>query len=169
MPPIDVQRILMTVTAFNSVKQGENESHSVMSNFLQPHGLQPARLLCPWNSPGKNTRVGCHALLQDVFPTQGLNSGLLHCRLFGSSETIMQEDLEASHSYNPDSVGELFMIADHRLWHSNISFSKASTSNIESLKFCIWTFVGEENKQIFQSQDWETSLCENEQHTILNK
>ena len=31
------------------------------------------RLLCPWDSPGKNTRVGCHALLQGIFPTQGLN------------------------------------------------------------------------------------------------
>ena len=30
---------------------------------LRPHGLQPARLLCPWNSPGENTGVGCHALL----------------------------------------------------------------------------------------------------------
>ena len=32
------------------------------------------------DSPGKHTRVGCHALLQGIFPTQGLNSGLLHCR-----------------------------------------------------------------------------------------
>ena len=32
-------------------------------------GLQPARLLCPWNSPGKNTGVGCHFLLQGIFPT----------------------------------------------------------------------------------------------------
>ena len=31
-------------------------------------------------SPGKNTRVGCHFLLQGIFPTQGLNPGLLHCR-----------------------------------------------------------------------------------------
>ena len=31
---------------------------------LQPHGLQTARFLCPWNSPSKNTRVGCHALLR---------------------------------------------------------------------------------------------------------
>ena len=37
---------------------------SVMSNSLRPHGLQPARLLCPWDSAGKNTGVGCHALLQ---------------------------------------------------------------------------------------------------------
>ena len=33
--------------------------------------------LCPWNSPGKNTRVGCHALLQGIFSTQGLKSSLL--------------------------------------------------------------------------------------------
>ena len=38
------------------------------------------RLLCPWGSPGKNARVGCHALLQGMFPTQGLNPGLSHCR-----------------------------------------------------------------------------------------
>ena len=42
-------------------------SHSVMSNSLWPHALQPARLLCPWNSPGKNTGVGCHFLLQCEF------------------------------------------------------------------------------------------------------
>ena len=35
-------------------------SCSVMSDSLRPHGLQLARLLCPWNSPGKNTGVGCH-------------------------------------------------------------------------------------------------------------
>ena len=47
---------------------------------LRCHGLQPARLLCSWNSPGKDTRVGIHYLLQGVFPTQGSNPGLLHCR-----------------------------------------------------------------------------------------
>ena len=51
-----------------------------MSDSLQPHGPQPARLLCPWNSPGKNAGVGCHALLQGIFPIQGLNPSLLHCR-----------------------------------------------------------------------------------------
>ena len=39
-----------------------------------------SRLLGPWDSPGKNTEVGCHALLQGIFPTQGLNVGLLRCR-----------------------------------------------------------------------------------------
>ena len=48
--------------------------------FFQPHGLEPARLFCSWNSPGKSTGVGCHAFLQGNFPTQGSNLGLLHCR-----------------------------------------------------------------------------------------
>ena len=55
-------------------------SRSVMSNSLQPHRLQPSRLLCPWDSPGKNTRVSSHALLQGISPTPGLSPGLLHCR-----------------------------------------------------------------------------------------
>ena len=45
---------------------------------LWPHGLWPARLLCPWNFPGKNTRMGCHFLLQGIFLTQGWNRCLLH-------------------------------------------------------------------------------------------
>jgi len=54
--------------------------HSVMSDSLRPHGLQPTRLLHPWDFPGKKTRVGCHSLLQQIFLTQGLNLNLLHCR-----------------------------------------------------------------------------------------
>ena len=46
---------------------------SGVSRSLRPHGLQPARLVCPWDSPGNNTGVGCHFLLQGIFPTQGLN------------------------------------------------------------------------------------------------
>ena len=47
----------------------------VLSHILlfQPHGLQPNRLLCPWNLPGKNTGAGCHFLLQGIFPMQGSN------------------------------------------------------------------------------------------------
>ena len=41
---------------------------------------QPARLLCPWNFPGKNIGVGCHSLLQGIFSTQGLILGLQHNR-----------------------------------------------------------------------------------------
>ena len=53
---------------------------SVVSGSLQPHGLLPARLFCPWDSLGKNTRVGSHSLLQGIFLTQGLNLDLLNCK-----------------------------------------------------------------------------------------
>ena len=52
-----------------------NGSLSVVSDFLQLH-----ELYSPWNSPGQNTRVGSLSLLQGIFPTQGSNPGLLHCR-----------------------------------------------------------------------------------------
>ena len=52
-------------------------ARSVMSNSLQPHGLQPIRFLCPWDFPGKNTGVGCHFLLHGIFPTRGSNPRLL--------------------------------------------------------------------------------------------
>ena len=48
-----------------------NAVASVTSDSLRSYGLQPARLLCPWDSPGKNTGVGCHVLLQRTFPTEG--------------------------------------------------------------------------------------------------
>ena len=41
----------------------------VVSDSLRPCGLQPTRLVCPWSSPGKTTGVGCHSLLQGIFPT----------------------------------------------------------------------------------------------------
>ena len=61
-----------TGTRFREVK---SESRSVASDSLRPHGLYS-----PWNSPGQNTGVGSCSLLQGIFPTQGSNPGLLHCR-----------------------------------------------------------------------------------------
>ena len=58
-------------------------NRSVVSDSLWPHELQHTRLLCPWESPGKNTGVGCHAFLRGIFPTQESNlclPHLLHCR-----------------------------------------------------------------------------------------
>ena len=55
--------------------QSESESRSVVSNSLWPPGLHSPR-----NSPGQNTGVGSLSLLQGIFPTQGSNPGLLHCR-----------------------------------------------------------------------------------------
>ena len=44
--------------------------------LCNPMGCSPPRLLCPWDSPGQNTGVGCHLLLQGIFPTPGSNPGL---------------------------------------------------------------------------------------------
>ena len=65
------------------IQAGVCVSRSVVSDSLdcmRPCGLQPDRLLCPWDSPGKNTGVGCCCLLQGIFPTQGSNLGLLYGR-----------------------------------------------------------------------------------------
>ena len=69
-----------------SVK-AKSESRSVVSDSLWPHGLYR-----PWNSPGQNTGVGNLSLLQGIFPTQGSNQGLPHCRRILS---------QVSHKWSP--------------------------------------------------------------------
>ena len=68
--------------------------NSVVSDSLQPHGLYPARFLCPWDFPGKNTGVGCHFLLQRIFPTQGSNPCLL-CLLHWQVDSLPLVPLES--------------------------------------------------------------------------
>ena len=71
--------LLFSLPIFKDSKytdESENIIHSGVSNSLLSHGLQPARLLCPWNSPGKNTEVGSLSLPQGIFPTKGQNLGL---------------------------------------------------------------------------------------------
>ena len=75
-------------------------SGSVISNSLPLHGLYSTRLLCPWDFPGKNIEMGCHFLLQGIFPTQGWNLHLLrllhwqvdylHCTTWEVWETWVQ-------------------------------------------------------------------------------
>ena len=73
------QKVRHNWATFTSlVLKKQKLSHSVLFNSLQPHGLQPTRLLRPWDFPDKSTGVGCSFLLQRIFPTKGLNPGLLH-------------------------------------------------------------------------------------------
>ena len=60
---------------------------SVMSDSLLPYGLEAARLLCPWDFSGKNAGAACRFLLQGLFLTQGLNSGLL-CLLHWREDSL---------------------------------------------------------------------------------
>ena len=66
---------LSIVQCFHCGIVKESESHSVVSNSLQPPGLYS-----PWTSPGQNIGVGRLSLLQGIFLTQEWNRGLLHCR-----------------------------------------------------------------------------------------
>ena len=54
--------------------------YSVVSDSFRTCGLQSTRLLCPWDSLGQNIGVGCHSLLQGIFPTPGSKPGLLPYR-----------------------------------------------------------------------------------------
>ena len=73
-------------------------SHSCPT-LLRPHGLQPSRLLCPWDSVGKNTGVGGHFLLQGICLIQGSNLHLL-CLLYWQTDSSPLSHL-GSTPYNP--------------------------------------------------------------------
>ena len=68
-------------------RKGVSESRSIVSDSLQPRGPYSPR-----NSPGKNTGVGSLSFLQGIFPTQGSNRGLLHCR-----QSLYQLSYEGGH------------------------------------------------------------------------
>ena len=78
---INIVRCLVTCSALCL-------AHWVVSDSLWPRGAQPARLFCPWDFPGKNTGVGCHFLLQGIFPTQGSNLPLL-CLLHWWADSLL--------------------------------------------------------------------------------
>ena len=96
----------------------ERVSHSVVRISLQHHGLQPARPLCPRNSPGKSTGVGSHSILQGIFQAQGLNRGLLHCK-----QTRLSESPGKPHViYFPLQVTILAMQQDFVVYLSHIQY-----------------------------------------------
>ena len=97
----------------------ESESRSVVSNSLWPCGLYR-----PWNSPGQDTRVGSCSLLQGIFPTQGSNPGLPHCRWIlyqlshqGSPNTIFSsvQSLSRVRLYDPMDCSKPGLPVHHQL------------------------------------------------------
>ena len=88
----------MSLSKFREMAPGKSGLHARGEGALRqtqrspegPRHLHSARLPCPWNSPGKNTGVGCHALLQGMFPIEGLNCRqiLYHLCLKADIKTI---------------------------------------------------------------------------------
>ena len=77
---IKPRSLALQADSFPPSHQSESVSCSIVPDSLRPHGLQSARVLCPWDSPGKKTGMGAYSLFQGIFPIQGSNLGLLHCR-----------------------------------------------------------------------------------------
>ena len=112
--------VLNTIFVQDTVLSAKNNlslhvcvSRSVVSDSLWPHRRQLSRLLCPGNSPGSNTAVGCHSLLQGIFPTQGSNTlsqktkakpGFQiaeHCWQFWTRTLVMQTNQDSTRSQQP--------------------------------------------------------------------
>ena len=113
-------------------------AQQIASNSLWPQGLQPTRLLCVWDFPGKNTGVGCHTLLQGIFPTQGLNPGL-----------PLQADSLQSEPWRKPNMGRIILISRGRTgWkytrfpelHKKEHFYGLNFMYIEEIDF--WLFRG---------------------------
>ena len=107
----------------------------VVSNSLQPCGLYLTRLLCPWDSVGKNTGVGCQFLLQGIFLTQGSNACFL-CLLHWQVDSLLTAPPgKPLHQYLPgESSGWLLLPPNpaRSLFH----LSQAQRSRASSLKLC---------------------------------
>ena len=92
-----------------------------VSNSLHPNGLYPARFLCPWDFPGKNTGVGCHFLLQGIFLTQGSNPCLLHWQA---------DSLPLSHLGSPESARGLLKTQTDIVFTRRVSGPHLSRSEV---------------------------------------
>ena len=97
---------------------------SVMSNYLWPHGLQAARLLCPWDSPAKNTGMGFWAILQGIFPTQQSHPCLL-CLLHWLAGATTSATWEV-HTYN-------YFILYYR-WRNSVQSAKKKKKKKKNLE-----------------------------------
>ena len=112
--------------------------------------LQPASLFCLWDSPGKNTGVDCHFLLQGIFLTQGWNPGLPHC---------MQILYRLSHKGSPDSKVGVCQVGKGILDRGICP--KAEVRNT----WCIWS----KSDGISRSSVWKVILFDSSGHTELSK
>ena len=141
---------------------------SVMSDSLQLHGLQPARLLSPWNFQGKNTGVGCHFLFQGIFPAQRSNPSitcvsyigrwiLYHCTTWEAPHIALmtrQKLLQLSWEvlinllYSPDSAPLYF----HLFRTLQNSLNGKNCSSLEEYKRHLEQFFAQKDKKFGEAR-----------------
>ena len=120
---------------------------------------QKTRLLCPWDFPGKSTVVGCHFLLQEMFPTQGLNPGLPHCRQmlyhlsYQGYKTPHQMSQVRTHNF------EWHRRAMAPLPSATIKLSFPTSPQTLSLRFCSWHWCIEAKISASNPQHRTQSRC----------
>ena len=103
------------------IQKSHQKSGYVEELFPQnQHGLEPARLLCPWDFPGKNTGADSHSILQGIFPTQGSNLCFLYHRQIlyhlSHQESSFQYYLE-----NITSLGKTFFDVESLIFSLSVS------------------------------------------------
>ena len=108
-----------------SLVKSESVSCSVLSDSLRPH--EPSRLLRPRNFLGKNNGVDSHSILQGMFPTQGLNLGLLHCRQIFYYLSHQGNPLKPGIHLTLDQILSSFALEDNILTMYSIRSSYPST------------------------------------------
>ena len=139
-------------------------SCSVISGSLQPHGLQPTRHLCPWNSPGKNTGVGSHSLCQGIFSTQGSNPDVLHCRQILScpagKPSYLCPPLSCLCQLPNQSTGSWFIV--RKIWtlkNLHLIYGKCCLrAYIYEKCPCVYIFMILENKHLLYKEKKEAGL-----------
>ena len=149
--------MLSNVVLVSAIQQCEStlsESHSIVSDSLQPHGL-----FGPWNSPGQSTSVGSLSLLQGIFPMQGSDPGLLHCRQtlyqlsrLGSPESTLRAHVfpPSCASFTSTPIPPLSVVMEHQaeflVLHSifplGMYFPRGSATLFFFLTFCFnWRLI----------------------------
>ena len=124
------------------------KSFLVVSDFLQPHGPYPARLLCPWNFPGKNAGVGCHSLLQGIFLTKGLNLFLLCFLHWQVGSLPLAPSEKPSESVHSDPIFLIELYGEDSMAQLELDTSPSLVVSIGTGHIPDWHHLGIEIKQV---------------------
>ena len=119
-----------------------------MSVSLPSHRLQPARLLCPWDFPDKNTGVGCHFLLKGIFPTQGWNPCVLCLQHQQAGRQVVLAGKQV-HQGSPT-----YIRADEKFF-----ISIGSSSTLYYIVSFLWVFIHYFPPYIVSSLKAGTTFC----------